>query len=124
MSIEADEPDSNAIRLGMYFKNIEEDYVLMKKYYMAITHANSDGMNSLAYYYEQIEKDYDLMKKYYLSKLKSKCKENPVALYKLLVEVEESSRSEFLKQQLTELEQGHIVRAYSNKVRIFKRLNN
>jgi len=90
---------------------------------------------NLGSYYESIEKDDDLMKRYYLmafnagrtealEKLKSKCKENALALYKLLAEVKESSRSEFLKQQLTQLEQCHIVRIYSNKVRIFKRVNN
>ena len=53
-----------------------------------------------------------------------KFKKNALTLYKLLVEVEESLRSEYLKQQLTELEQDRIVRAYNNKVRMCKRLNN
>jgi len=108
---------------------------LCKYYLMVIELKDISAMFNLGLYYKEIEKNYDLMKKYYLmainsghtealKTLKSKHNENSLALYKLLMEVEESSRSEFLKQQLTKLEQDHIVRAYNNKVRIFKRLNN
>ena len=53
---------------GFYYKNIEKDYALMKKYYlMAIEHNNSAAMINLGVYYGKIEKDYTLMKKYYLT---------------------------------------------------------
>jgi tetratricopeptide (TPR) repeat protein len=47
-------------------KNIEKDYVEMKKYFlMAIELKNSNAMYNLGSYYDEIEKDYVLMKKYY-----------------------------------------------------------
>ena len=52
---------------GVYFKFIEKNYELMKKYYlMAIECNNNIAMNNLALYYQDIEKNYELMKKYYL----------------------------------------------------------
>jgi len=52
---------------GVYYENVEENYDLMKKYYlMAINLNHSDAMNYLALYYEITEENYDLMKKYYL----------------------------------------------------------
>ena len=108
---------------------------LCKYYLMVIELKDISAMFNLGLYYKEIEKNYDLMKKYYLmainsghtealKTLKSKHNENSLALYKLLMEVEESSCSEYLKQQLTKLEQDRIVRAYNNKVRMCKRLNN
>ena len=52
---------------GVYYKNVEKDYVEMKKYYlMAIDKGESKAMYNLGYYYEDVEKDYVEMKKYYL----------------------------------------------------------
>jgi len=56
---------------GVYYKIIEENYDLMKKYYlMAIELNHPNSIVNLAYYYEIIEKNYDLMKKYYLMAIK------------------------------------------------------
>src|SRR5438552_2937590 len=53
--------------LAIYYREISQNYELMKKYYlMAIDKGNSDAMNNLGYYYDKIEENYDLMKKYYL----------------------------------------------------------
>jgi len=56
---------------GLYYQYTEENYELMKKYYlMAIELNHSDAMNNLAWYYQHTEKNYDLMKKYYLMAIK------------------------------------------------------
>ncbi len=53
--------------IGIYYKKVEKDYELMKKYYlMAIELGDACAMNNLGLYYEKVEKDYGLMKKYYL----------------------------------------------------------
>jgi len=53
--------------LADYYQFIENNYELMKKYYlMAIELNNSGAMNNLARHYQYNEKNYDLMKKYYL----------------------------------------------------------
>ena len=58
-------------RLGDYYKEVEEDYVKMKKYYLIpIEKGNSNAMCSLANYYKYIGEDYKLMKKYYLMAIK------------------------------------------------------
>jgi len=55
---------------GVYY-DTEENYDLMKKYYlMAINLNHSDAMYYLALYYEITEENYDLMKKYYLMAIK------------------------------------------------------
>ena len=54
---------------GIYYKNIEKNYDLMKKYYLMTIENdknNSDAMYDLGHYYQYIEKNYKLMKKYYL----------------------------------------------------------
>ena len=51
--------------LACYYKNIEKDYDMMKKYYlMAIDKGYFNAMCGLASYYIRIEKDYDMAKKY------------------------------------------------------------
>jgi TPR repeat protein len=57
--------DSNMIlMIGTYYQTIENDYNLMKKYYlMAIKLNNSTSMYNLGNYYHNIKKDYNLMKK-------------------------------------------------------------
>jgi len=52
---------------GNYYDEIEENYDLMKKYYlMAIELNHSYAMYNLAQHYQYPEKNYELMKKYYL----------------------------------------------------------
>lgn len=53
--------------LGNYYKDIEKNYILMKKYYqMAANLGHVNSMKKLAEYYEMIEIDKEQMKKYYL----------------------------------------------------------
>jgi hypothetical protein len=53
--------------LGWYYDKIENNYNLMKKYYLFCTdNGCMYSMHKLGYYYRNIEKNYDLMKKYYL----------------------------------------------------------
>ena len=64
------EPDfSDSLELfyyGYYYKNLEKNYDLMKKYYfMAVELGSAGSMNNLAFYYNTVEKNYDLTKKYY-----------------------------------------------------------
>ena len=55
--------------LGLYYKKIEKNYDLMKRYYlMAIDKGNLKAMNNLGFYYQEVEKNYDMMKKYYKQK--------------------------------------------------------
>jgi len=56
--------------------------------------------------------------------LSNKCQGNRLALYKLLIAVSEESRSDYLTAKLVELEEDKMVKAFKNKVRIFKRLQN
>jgi len=59
--------DVEYLYYGAYYKNIEKNYDLMKKYYlMAIKLNHSYAMYNLAQHYQYTEKNYDLMKKYYL----------------------------------------------------------
>ena len=101
----------------------------------SVDESDVKAMCNLAAYYESIEEDYNLMKKYYLMAINAgsqnvlmafltKCNENNLALYKLLLQIEECSRSDFLKAQLMKLEEDRLVKAYNNKVRLFKRCNN
>ena len=58
---------SAMINLGFYYKYLEKDYNMMKKYYlMAIELGTSNAMLNLGNYYKDLEKDYNMMKKYYL----------------------------------------------------------
>jgi len=53
--------------LGLYYKDIEQNYDEMKKYYlMAIEKGENIAMSNLGHYYQTIEENYDEMKKYYL----------------------------------------------------------
>jgi hypothetical protein len=63
-----DKGDSDSMNnLGYYYENVENNYDLMKKYYLrAVDKGNYDSMNNLGYYYQSVENNYDLMKKYYL----------------------------------------------------------
>jgi TPR repeat protein len=57
--------------LGNYYKHIEKNYDLMKKYYLkAIKLDNVTSMNNIGHYYHHIEQNYKLMKKYYLMAIK------------------------------------------------------
>ena len=56
--------------------------------------------------------------------LARKCQGNRLALYKLLITLSEESRSDYLIAKLVELEEDKMVKAFKNKVRIFKRLQN
>ena len=68
--------------LALYYKEIEKNYELMKKYYlMAIEKENSTAMFELGLYYEDIEINHKLMKKYYLRAID---KGNSSAINKLL----------------------------------------
>ena len=52
---------------GCYYKNVEKNYDLMKKYFLAaINKGHSYAMYNLGNYYKDVEKDYGVMKKYYL----------------------------------------------------------
>jgi hypothetical protein len=54
-------------KLGYHYQYTEQNYELMKKYYlMAIDKGHIDAMNYLGHYYQEIEHNYELMKKYYL----------------------------------------------------------
>jgi TPR repeat protein len=60
--------------LGLFYEKIEENYELMKKYYLLAIDLNySRAMYSLGLYYENIENNYDLMKKYYLMAIDLNC---------------------------------------------------
>ena len=53
--------------IGLYYRCIEQDYDLMKQYYlMAIEKGNITSMKDVGDYYKNIEENYDLMKQYYL----------------------------------------------------------
>ena len=124
--------------LGNYYLEHDADYDLAKKYYlMAIALKDTDAMHSLASYYDDIEKNYELMLQYYLLAINSeggheasfqaltkKCRGNHLALYKLLITVPEESRLDYLTAKLVVLEMDKMVKAFNNKVRIFKRLQN
>jgi len=117
---------------------VVKNYDQMKKYYlMAIALNDTETMYNLASYYDLIEKNYELMQKYCLlainckddhkasfQALARKCQGNRLALYKLLITLSEESRSDYLIAKLVELEEDKMVKAYNNKVRIFKRLQN
>ncbi len=70
--------------LGYYYKNIEKNYDLMKKYYLkAIEMNNANAMHNFGDYYHNIEINPDLMKKYYLMaiELGNKYAMNNLSLY-------------------------------------------
>lgn len=121
---------------GYYYKEMENNYDMMKYYYLkAIELKQVNAMYDLADYYDSMEKNYSLMKEYYLMAINhgheisfeillNKCDFNLLALYKLLMEVPEDSRSDYLKAKLALLEEDKAIKSFSNKIRMFKRLNN
>jgi hypothetical protein len=61
------ENNNDSYYLGVYYRFININYALAKKYYlMAIDKGNANAMNNLGYNYQYTEENYDLMKKYYL----------------------------------------------------------
>lgn len=109
-------------------------------------------MRKLAGVYDRYENDYEMMKQYYFMAMNQcgdekawnalkthfKYQNRPVKLYKLLLQEEEkekkdnveeapassASRSDLLKQKLSQLKQNKVIQAYHNKVRLFESLNN
>ena len=68
--------DLELFYFGWYYHYVENDYILMKKYYlMAIEHGNSYAMSNLGDYYQFVEKDYDKMKQYYEIAIQHSCRD-------------------------------------------------
>lgn len=77
------EPTTNReyISYGIYYYNINIDYVKVKKYYdYAIENNSVTAMNNLGIYYEDVEKNMKEAKKLYLMAVKDKCS---LAIYNL-----------------------------------------
>ena len=64
---------------GLYYRNVEKNYTLMKKYLiMAMELGDTCAMNNLGWYYKIVEKDYDMMKECYVMAIE---KNDAAAMY-------------------------------------------
>ena len=126
--------DTSMYNLAIYYQKIEKNYEKMKKYLlMAIELNNSDAMNNLGYYYQEIKRNYDEMKRYYLMaielnnntamiNLEFHYKDDLLSFYCLLSKIE--NKNDLINEKINELLQNKQIRAYKNKIKLFKSLNN